>query len=69
MDNKDYNGCTAVATDINGNSRKVRATTDHPDSSYGHYVWVDEAGQSWGQCNLSNINPMVRITDIQKTSA
>lgn len=40
MDNTDYKGCTATATDINGKSRKVLATTDHADSSYGHYVWV-----------------------------
>ncbi len=39
---------------INGESVEVYSTTEHPDSSYGKPVWVDEKGQAYCQCNLPN---------------
>ncbi len=43
----------AVLTNLlTGEEIKVVSTTDHPTSSYGQAVWVDEDGQAYGQCNL-----------------
>lgn len=30
----------------------VHSTTDSPDSSYGLEAWVDDDGQSYGQCQF-----------------
>lgn len=35
---------------ITGATIEVRSTTDHPTSSNGLAVWVDAAGNSYGQC-------------------
>lgn len=32
---------------LNGKSVLVHATTEHPDSHYGHAVWVDDDGNAW----------------------
>lgn len=37
---------------INGMSVQVYATTDHPDSSYGQPVWVDDEGQAYCQVGM-----------------
>ena len=30
----------------------VKSTTDSPDSSYGIECWVDDSGNSYGQCQF-----------------
>lgn len=52
-----YNGDFFVRTAtlrnlINGIEVKVHATTDHPDSSYGKPVWVDDDGNSYCQVGI-----------------
>lgn len=43
----------AILTNLlTGQKITVTATTEHPDSSYGQAVWVDEEGVAYGQCNL-----------------
>jgi len=37
---------------LDGTEIEVRATTDHPTSSYGQEVWVDGNGESYGQVSL-----------------
>jgi DNA-binding XRE family transcriptional regulator len=32
---------------LTGVSVEVYATTEHPDSHYGHEVWVDNEGKAW----------------------
>lgn len=32
---------------LNGESVEVHSTTEHPDSSYGQPVWVDDEGQAY----------------------
>ena len=31
---------------------EVHSTTDSPDSSYGFECWVDDEGNSYGQCQF-----------------
>ena len=37
---------------VTGETIPVTSTTDHPDSSYGQPVWVDEKGQSFCVCGV-----------------
>jgi len=37
---------------ITGETVNVHSTTDSPDSSYGLECWVDDAGESYGQCQF-----------------
>lgn len=37
---------------LTGKIVNVFATTDSPDSSYGFPCWVDETGESYGQCQF-----------------
>jgi len=37
---------------LNGNVVDVYSTTDSPDSSYGLECWVDNDGNSYGQCQF-----------------
>lgn len=46
---------------VNGVEVRVYATTEHPSSSYGHAVWVDDEGQAYCQCDLHN--PFYEITE------
>lgn len=34
---------------LTGEAIPVHATTEHPASSYGHAVWVDDAGNAYGE--------------------
>lgn len=43
-----------IQNTITGEIIKVRATTDHPDSSYGKAVWVDEDNQAYFQVGAPN---------------
>lgn len=37
---------------VNGLEVRVHATTEHPASSYGKPVWVDEDGQAYCQVGM-----------------
>ncbi len=37
---------------ITGEEIKVHPSTDHPDSSYGQPVWVDDNGNAYGLCDM-----------------
>lgn len=49
----------------NGVSVSVHATTDHPASSYGKPVWVDDNGQAY--CRVGFEAPFYNITDVEDT--
>lgn len=40
---------------INGVSVEVTATTDHPASSYGMPVWVDEDNEAYCQVGMEGL--------------
>ncbi|MGM9687021.1 MAG: hypothetical protein ACI3YI_12500 [Bacteroidaceae bacterium] len=48
---------------LSGESVDVHSTTEHPDSSYGQPVWVDNEWQAYCQCNLPN--PLYEIEIIE----
>ena len=48
---------------VNGESVEVHSTTNHPSSSYGKEVWVDDKGQAYCQCDLPNPFYDVRIIE------
>ena len=50
---------------INGQVVSVKATCKHPDSHYGHAVWVDKDGVAY--CEVEKPNPVyaVQPTDIE----
>lgn len=37
---------------LTGEEIEATATTEHPTSSYGQPVWVDENNVSYGQCRI-----------------
>ena len=37
---------------LTGEIIRVHPSTDSPDSSYGFECWVDDGGQSFGQCQF-----------------
>lgn len=43
-----------LTNSITGKSVKVHSTTEHPDSSYGHPVWVDDEGIAYMEVGASN---------------
>lgn len=49
---------------VNGESVEVHSTTEHPDSSYGQPVWVDDEGQAYCQVNMPN--PFYEIEIIEE---
>ncbi len=56
---------------INGMSVQVHATTEHPDSSYGQPVWVDDDNQAYCQVGMEApfydiINKQMTHDDIRK---
>lgn len=57
---------TATLTNIiNGESVRVHATTDHPASSYGQPVWVDDEGYAYCQVGLPS--PFYKISDVEES--
>ena len=50
---------------INGVSVEVHATTDHPASSYGRAVWVDNEGNAYFEVDSQIPNPFYQITNIR----
>lgn len=49
---------------INGVSVEVHATTDHPASSYGIPVWVDDEGTAYMQ--VGSVVPFYSITELDE---
>jgi hypothetical protein len=45
----------AIATLYNGAQIRGRLTTDHPASSYGRPVFVDDDGQAWDWISLADV--------------
>ena len=41
-----------IKNTLNGHEVQVTSTTNHPASSYGQPVWVDEEGNCYGQCKV-----------------
>ena len=48
---------------LSDESVEVHSTTNHPSSSYGKEVWVDDKGQAYCQCDLPNPFYDVRIIE------
>lgn len=46
---------------VTGVKIKVHATTEHPDSSYGHEVWVDDKNIAY--CEVGSPNPFYEIIE------
>lgn len=46
---------------VTGVEVRVHATTEHPDSSYGHEVWVDDENNAY--CEVGVTNPFYEIRD------
>lgn len=49
---------------LTGQTVRVRATTDHPDSHYGMPVWVDQDNQAYTE--VGSESPWYRLTDIKE---
>lgn len=50
---------------INGMEVEVHATTEHPDSSYGKAVWVDNDNNAYCEVDAKIQNPFYEITEIE----
>lgn len=50
---------------INGMEVEVHATTEHPDSSYGKAVWVDNDNNAYCEADAKIPNPFYEITEIE----
>lgn len=50
---------------LNGLKVKVHATTDHPDSSYGQEVWVDDNDVAY--CIVGKEAPLFKVTEVEET--
>lgn len=48
---------------LDGAEVKVHATTDHPDSSYGRAVWVDDENNAYCEVDARVPNPFYDITE------
>lgn len=48
---------------LNGVEVRVHATTDHPDSSYGRAVWVDDENNAYCEVDARVPNPLYDITE------
>lgn len=48
---------------LTGEEVRVHATTDHPDSSYGQAVWVDDENNSYCIVDLPVPNPFYEIEE------
>lgn len=43
-----------LKNNVSGEEVKVIATTEHPDSSYGKVVWIDETGVAYCQVGMES---------------
>lgn len=48
---------------LNGVEVRVHATTEHPDSSYGRSVWVDDGNNAYCEVDERVPNPFYEITE------
>lgn len=48
---------------LNGVEVRVHATTEHPDSSYGRAVWVDDDNNVYCEVDARVPNPFYEITE------
>lgn len=48
---------------LNGIEVRVHATTEHPDSSYGRAVWVDDDNNAYCEVDARVPNPFYEIID------
>ena len=48
---------------VNGEEVKVHATTEHPDSSYGKAVWVDDDNNAYCEVDPVVPNPFYEIDE------
>ena len=48
---------------LNGVEVRVHATTEHPDSSYGRAVWVDDDNNAYCEVDARVPNPVYEITE------
>lgn len=61
----DNNMKATLTNTTNGVSVSVHATTDHPASSYGKPVWVDDNGQAY--CQVGFEAPFYSLSDVEDT--
>ncbi len=47
---------------VTGETILCHATTEHPDSSYGHAVWVDDNNVAY--CEVGSVNPFYEIEEL-----
>lgn len=52
---------TILINNLTGERVAVTATTEHPDSSYGKAVWVDEEGTAYVQQGMEQ--PMYSLEE------
>lgn len=55
-----------LVNNLNGARVDVYATTDHPDSSYGREVWVDEDNVAYMEVDCRFPNPFYSIVDVRE---
>ena len=48
---------------VTGVEVRVHATTEHPDSSYGRAVWVDDDNNAYCEVDARFANPFYEITE------
>lgn len=48
---------------LNGVEVRVHATTEHPDSSYGRAVWVDDDNNAYCEVDARVPNQFYEITE------
>lgn len=53
-----------LRNNITGVEFKVHATTDHPDSHYGHAVWVDENNIAYIEVDSKIPSPIYSVKEI-----
>lgn len=54
----------AILITYDGTEIPVHATTEHPASSYGKAVWVDDDNNAYMQVGLEMLVPQYRITNV-----
>ena len=47
-----------ITNKLTGKTVKVHDTKEHPDSSYGNAVWVDDESNAYLQVGMETSNPM-----------
>jgi len=52
-----------LTNNVTGEKVKVHSTTEHPDSSYGKAVWVDDNNQSY--CQVGMEKPFYSVEEIK----